>query len=153
MEVRSMTEVLQDIYNAVVNHLVTQARPAMTRDGIVCQYRLEDGDTMLKCAVGGILPDDIYTPEMEGCSVVELFELKDAAASAKVEEWLDGLAEVPAYRANIDSMLQLFQGIHDVPSTWVDIDKPLGLSKYGKQLINGVAQQFAIEPHFKEERD
>lgn len=57
----------QGIFNAVVRHLLKQnarsTRPGDTASGTICAYR---GDNGLMCAVGCLLPDDVYVLEMEG---------------------------------------------------------------------------------------
>jgi hypothetical protein len=51
----------QEVFDIVVNHLFTQGRPAY--DGVQgCMYRAPDG---LRCAVGVLIPDDLYDPEFE----------------------------------------------------------------------------------------
>lgn len=51
----------QEIFDLVVEHLFTQGRPAY--DGNRgCMYRTYDG---LRCAVGVLIPDDLYDPAFE----------------------------------------------------------------------------------------
>lgn len=51
----------QEVFNLVVNHLFTQGRPAY--DGNRgCMYRTHDG---LRCAVGVLIPDDLYDSSFE----------------------------------------------------------------------------------------
>jgi len=50
----------QEIYNQVKKHLLKQNEKS-TNDGY-CVYRSEKG---LKCAIGGILPDDLYHESMD----------------------------------------------------------------------------------------
>jgi hypothetical protein len=51
----------QEVFDIVVNHLFTQGRPAYdVAQG--CMYRAPDG---LRCAVGVLIPDDLYDPEFE----------------------------------------------------------------------------------------
>jgi hypothetical protein len=54
----------QEIFDKVVNHLLTQGKPAM-EDGR-CKYRAAGG---LRCAVGCLIPDGVYRPSFEGISV------------------------------------------------------------------------------------
>ena len=59
------TERKQQIFNIVVKHLRKQGKPALnTPDHLPrCLYRSPDG---LKCAAGCLIPDDKYTPSLEG---------------------------------------------------------------------------------------
>lgn len=61
----------QEIFDAVVDHLVKQGRRASTEDS--CLYRTDDG---LKCAVGFLISDEEYQEEMEGKAVTELAGLE-----------------------------------------------------------------------------
>jgi hypothetical protein len=52
----------QKIALEIVQHMAQQKTAAITpNDG--CMYRTQDGK---KCAIGGIIPDDLYSEEMEG---------------------------------------------------------------------------------------
>lgn len=65
----------QEVFDLVVEHLFTQGRPAY--DGSQgCMYRTYDG---LRCAVGVLIPDDLYHPSFETIEVrVLIQELFDA---------------------------------------------------------------------------
>jgi hypothetical protein len=65
-----MTE--QEIFDTVVRHLKKQGRLAKEVLSGDCFYRAPNGD---KCAVGCLISDDEYSPEMEGNSA---FSLKEA---------------------------------------------------------------------------
>ena len=54
----------QEIFDRVARHLLTQKKHAMIDD--TCAYRTPDG---LKCAIGCLIPDELYTPKIEGFSV------------------------------------------------------------------------------------
>lgn len=63
------TSTPQEVFDFVVNHLYKQGRPALHNitnhggDGSVkCAYRSQDG---LTCAVGCLLTDEEYKPDME----------------------------------------------------------------------------------------
>ncbi len=58
----------QDIFDIVADHLLTQMEQSISDDDNYA-YRGENG---LKCAIGGLIPDDYYKPEMEGKSVTEI---------------------------------------------------------------------------------
>ena len=65
----------QEAFNGVVEHLLKQRVPAFdVIDGknagmATCRYRTKHG---LKCGIGGIMPDEIYDPAMEGLSVAQV---------------------------------------------------------------------------------
>jgi hypothetical protein len=55
--------VKQDVFDTVLNHIRKQG-PAVTAHG-TCAYRTEEGKS---CAIGCLIPDDLYTEAMEGAS-------------------------------------------------------------------------------------
>lgn len=55
----------QTIFNRVVIGLFNQGRQSRN-DSVVCRYRSDNG---LKCAVGLLIPDELYTPNFEGNGV------------------------------------------------------------------------------------
>ena len=57
-----MTE--QEIFDRVARHLLTQKMHSMMDD--TCVYLAPDG---LKCAIGCLIPFEMYTPDLEGLSV------------------------------------------------------------------------------------
>lgn len=57
----------QQMYEYVVNHLVTQTKQCVGSDG-GCMYRgLDD----MKCAVGCLIADEFYEEELENCAIDE----------------------------------------------------------------------------------
>ena len=54
----------QEVFDTVATHLMTQRERASLNGQ--CQYKDPEG---LKCAVGCLIPDDVYSPQMEGKSV------------------------------------------------------------------------------------
>lgn len=81
----------QEIFEKIATHLLTQNKKSMTtfpitkvRDGQICAYR---GDNNTKCAVGLLIPDEIYNENMEKKNVQELLEEFPLALShLKLEE-------------------------------------------------------------------
>lgn len=63
-----MTE--QEIFDTVLAHLREQRRAALGDDG-ECQYRGLGGTA---CAVGCLIPDELYDPLIEGLSVATIIE-------------------------------------------------------------------------------
>jgi len=69
---------LQEVFDTAAKHLITQGRPAVPEDGEEalrapsrCLYRTAAG---LKCAVGCLIPDTHYDPEIEGGGVLSILE-------------------------------------------------------------------------------
>jgi len=57
-----MTLTNQSAFDTMVNHLLKQGEKSRAYDRSTCLYRNPDG---LKCAIGAILPDDLYVSSME----------------------------------------------------------------------------------------
>jgi hypothetical protein len=67
-----MTRTAQEIFDTVVAHLRKQGCKSLSYDGRTCQYRGEAGRM---CAAGCLIPDDMYTPDLE-CKTWSHIELK-----------------------------------------------------------------------------
>lgn len=52
----------QEIFTKVKNHLLTQMEKSWNKVVAGCAYRAPNG---LMCAVGCLIPDELYTPKME----------------------------------------------------------------------------------------
>jgi hypothetical protein len=75
----------QQVFNTVVQHLLSQREASeTTHDGeTCCAYR---GDGGLKCAIGALIPDEIYKNSFEGQTLAYL--LTD---NSGLEELFDGV--------------------------------------------------------------
>ena len=63
---------LQESFNHICRNLIAASAPSVYQDGTDmknCQYRGEYG---AKCVVGWLIPDEYYTPFMEGKGVARL---------------------------------------------------------------------------------
>lgn len=108
----------QEIFNKVAEHLLTQNAKAML--GEECVYRSEDG---CRCAIGCLIPDELYRPEFEGKNVdglcaVDLFSklLHDDEYKYKyplIAKHL--LGAKPNYAIDLRFLARL-QAIHDYES-------------------------------------
>lgn len=92
----------QMIFNTVVNHLYVQGCPSYGEYDDVhtgCLYRAPNGDM---CAIGCLIPDEVYTPEMEnnGCDVI--------------------LKKLPDYLSKHGELLNELQRVHDNSFNWAD---------------------------------
>lgn len=70
METRSM----QEVFNIVSSHLLTQKERCMVDTTGECKYRLERDGKVFMCAVGCLIPDELYQRSMEGVSVKHLID-------------------------------------------------------------------------------
>lgn len=73
----AMTE--QKIFDKVATHLQKQGRRALDKDG-VCVYRGEEG---AKCAVGALIPDELYDSKVEGVTVAGIPRHDDTEEDAR----------------------------------------------------------------------
>ena len=69
---------LQEVFDTAAKHLIAQGRPAVPEGEeeteaamSSCLYRTAAG---LKCAVGCLIPDTLYAPEIEGGGVLSILE-------------------------------------------------------------------------------
>jgi hypothetical protein len=59
----------REVFDRVKAHLLAQGKKAANGPGEGCQYRTRGG---LKCAVGCLIPDDVYDPTFEGVTMRNL---------------------------------------------------------------------------------
>lgn len=87
----------REVFDKVKTHLLSQMLRSVDTAGRMCAYRGAGG---LKCAVGCLIPDDLYTPKIEG----------GGPFSPKLDLILDklGLGDV-----EMKSFLSELQRIHD----------------------------------------
>lgn len=73
----------QEIFNTVATHLFTQGVRASSPDGDFCFYRAPDGK---KCAVGCLIPDELYKPDMEHTPLNDIIEFTEGMDPALLIE-------------------------------------------------------------------
>jgi len=114
----------QEIFDAVVKHLAKQKRKCAIPTSETgsktdtCKYR-HNG---YACAIGHLIPDEVYDPKMEGFTL-----------SGLVDENFSGL---PSYFSKYRNFLQYLQQAHDFCR---------GLSSI-KEELGYVAKQFELDP-------
>ena len=93
----------QQVLDTVVQHLLTQNAKALNDEGY-CQFHTDSGR---KCAVGCLIPDDRYTPDIENACIIVHGE-RESANVVALHELLDelGLGE--------SGTLQLLRDLQDV---------------------------------------
>ena len=116
----------QEIFDTVATHLFTQGVQAKkyNMDDVlaVCQYR---GPNHTKCAVGCLLPDEFYFPDMEGETISGLFS---------ENKWV-----LPDFfKPNLD-LLRDLQEVHDADRNWETTERM-------KDKLNLVSDVYGISP-------
>ena len=118
----------QEIYNPVRDHLLKQGARSVSVNGYGgCEYRSDDG---LKCAVGCLIPDEMYSTRLEGRGV----RSEEVIRVLKNAGVLDGIV----YSGRGDerlNMLDELQNIHDrkTPDVWAE-------------HLNSVAAKYGLQP-------
>jgi hypothetical protein len=106
----NMTITKQQIFDRAVEHLRQQRAQSIDPKTSVCLYRGPDG---LKCAIGALIPDELYQPEMEGLLADEIVKRYPTLASLfspdspsllnslqhmhdfwRLSDWEEGFAEI-----------------------------------------------------------
>lgn len=115
-----MTE--QEIFDAVCAHLARQQRPAVDVVGAdrMCVYHASDG---CKCAVGCLIPDALYVPEIEGLS------LSDAAVIGEPE-----LGQLLPFIVDHGGLLNDLQVAHDTAENAVSLRRMLKVTAKARGL-------------------
>lgn len=110
----------QAIFNKVATHLLAQGARSMGKYGSFegCAYRGAGG---ARCAIGVLIPDELYRNELEGVEVEHLpFDVRDALGTddSYMREFLHEL-----------------QAVHD--------ESPVA---YWRQALNNVAADWTLKP-------
>ena len=94
----------QQAFTQIKNHLLTQNQRAEI-DG-TCQYRMETDNHVLTCAVGCLIPDELYREDMESTTIKNL-----VSYYTKLGEYFQGI--------DLDLLhdLQMIHDQHDI-DTW-----------------------------------
>jgi hypothetical protein len=108
----------QEIFDRVAVHLLTQNEQCRELGGGTCVYRDDYGHS---CAIGCLIPDEIYDSVIEGTAICDLTDIEEDE-----EEWawllLDVLirSEVTDKQLSNYSLLDALQKLHDCgsPDSW-----------------------------------
>lgn len=65
----------QETFDRVAKHLLKQNKKSV--NGTQCMYRSSDG---LQCALGCLIPDELYVPSLEGTTLRTSTELRNIFA-------------------------------------------------------------------------
>lgn len=111
---------LQEMFDVSATHLLAQGKRANDGGLSGCRYRSNDG---CKCAVGALIPDELYTKELEGRMA--------STVLAKLEDQLTPLwDQEPTLQ-----LLRRLQYVHDCeePAIW-------------REHLGRIAMQHGLDP-------
>ena len=99
----------QNVFNKVAAHLLSMKERSVDADGW-CMYR---GGNNQRCAVGALIPDEIYDPRIENHNITELWQMSETSTfDEPLNKFiLDNLD---------DFLLDALQIVHDTHSSWSD---------------------------------
>jgi len=124
----------QEVFDYVIGHLVSQGKQSLQTEGWEpCAYRGENGT---KCAVGALIPDEVYNDGMEGNPVDGLIERFPR------ECLITGIIK----HANL--LIDL-QKLHDDQSVWKDNgrfkDRVVAIAKNNNLNVPPAAFKFKVK--------
>ena len=103
---KSFPTTLQALFDQAVPHLLKMKKRALCLTDATCVYRYNDNpNARTRCAIGAVIPNDAYTPSMEGKSAGGLIE------QFSTNLGLDALDL--AEREKLGRVANFLQGIHD----------------------------------------
>jgi hypothetical protein len=111
----------QEFFTKTVQHLRKQGHRALDADGR-CAYRAPNGDM---CAIGCLIPDELYDPQMEGLNVLRMLFFSPLAEKLQ-----------PVFRGIPSKLLDRMQYVHDNMS---------GISVLTEAVFAQVAKDFGLE--------
>jgi hypothetical protein len=120
----------QEIFDTVATHLFKQGRQSLHAGyDTMCAYRGADG---AKCAVGVLIPDELYNDMMEGRTIWGLLDTSDNG----LPEWLSANKE----------LLGDLQHAHDCVGNWSGsavmrraLNKIAGRNSLSADVLEGLA--------------
>lgn len=109
---------MQLVFDQVVLAMRRQGRPSTNENGH-CRYRNATRDevgkvTVLKCAVGCLIPDKVYDPAFEGVSLRSLPAFVQRELAARIDD-----PNALAFFADLQRAHDAFAGNAMPPSAWL----------------------------------
>lgn len=102
------------ILKTVAEFMSNQREPARSLDD-ECRYRV--GGTDLKCAVGALIPDEHYTPKMEGVSMQALLSRERSDNHSNRTAVLKRALDASGIHQDDWEFLKYIQEAHDLADT------------------------------------
>lgn len=118
----------QEIFNTVARHLFKQGERAVKRGDVVCKYRAGN----LKCAVGALIPDELYDPDMD-----KEFGEDGTGVRSLVNRFGNVL---PSWFDEHWRLLESLQLVHDRLDNWNTTDDM-------RQDLKEVAMSYGLDDH------
>ncbi len=146
----------QAVFNTVAKHLLTQGRQAMDSGGH-CVYRGKDG---LRCAIGALIPDEVYDPVIEDATshmlvIAGLGREQDPACAhggtrspafaAAGKGLVDALGITDEDALDDVVFLGNLQNIHDWAADVAASDGRAPLIAYWRKLLLDFGQQHSLD--------
>lgn len=132
----------QDAFEGVIRHLQRQRRRSVGGGGLIpvtiyCLYR---GPNHTSCAVGCLIPDALYTEELEDMNLADIFtgveDLRRFAVTPAVMRVSDYLRTNFPYL----DLLRALQMVHDHAENWSDT----GLNDTGWKMLTAIAVAYGL---------
>jgi hypothetical protein len=102
----------QDVINKICNHLMAQQAKSMNAKGPGCAYRGAGNTT---CAIGCLIPVDLYNEAIEGTSVygTDVVEIIEQLVEMPTRQESYNSIELQEKRAAVLDFLSQLQRVHD----------------------------------------
>lgn len=127
----------QETFDMAVGHLIKQGQRAISEDGTnACLYRGSEGT---KCAVGALIPDELYTEEIEGydsCDIGAGFDREYFEKAQYSPEQVNKMESLSTYlKTNHDqTLIDSLQHAHDVNETYEEMMDEIDKIAVGYEL-------------------
>lgn len=137
----------QAIFDYVVAHLRKQGKPAVGGQYNSCVYRHYDASgAVLMCAVGCLIPDDLYLPRYENDSVRGVIDVIDDHLQWDPLQYEDDFDRLRRFLHGHERLLSSLQHAHD---EWAEEPDLMSLSKAERlrlldDQLAGVAERHGV---------
>jgi hypothetical protein len=123
----------QDVFNRVALALLAQGRPSFSVDK-GCMYRGPEGS---KCAAGHLIPDEHYTPGLEGRSILAVHFEEPLLSAIGIGTYADRMFVRDLQTCHDDPML--------VDSEWTEIPAEAWLPQWVTKM-RALAARYDLSP-------
>lgn len=107
----------QELFETAITHVVKQGEPAVELDEmhILCRYRTGK----LACAIGALIPDDVYSEELESKTVGQLLMREN-----QTEKFRNWLRDNPVFAESKHLLGETQVKCHD--AKWKSVEQYIG---------------------------